>query len=266
MLSAPPPGRNKQLVLHLADGTEKIGWKTFDSVNGHRYWAWDEGARRPSKYDSTLLRAGVMEVKGVVRTAPYEPVRVSLPPDLIARREAEVILKRSLLTDGFRDRASMARQGKVDSTWDSDWHDSREEWNEAYGRHDIFAKWSPETFDWDNYLIGMRWYVRLGKQSRYGNGRQWQKAVRWRALDYSFETIGKRWLDVSRERARTIYHEAVDRVWALALEHAADKAGGGLGPIRRLSLALWDHAAGDAPSDGAQRLRRYLPDLGGGRA
>jgi hypothetical protein len=241
MITAPPPGKHKPLVLTLKDGSELIGWRVFDAhTQLYRYWVWSHEAKKPSKYTSTFQKAGMREVHPVSHRVHQQAI-VRPPIDPISKRESEVILRRGVLTDGFRDKSDAQKLGELKSSWDSDSHNDAEEWNEAYGRHQIFARWRPEAFDLDNYLIAMSWFVKLGdgkRKSVYSRYSDAQVVVRWRSLDFSFAWIGEHRLrHVSGEWVRTLYNEAVDKVWGWAIDHhRANPAS----PIRRLHRSLWE--------------------------
>jgi len=217
MLLRLPPGGHRPLLLRTRSGDEILGWRIFDSVAGaHRYWRWAPGRVRG--------RSGVVEVLGVVS---WE--KVTLPEaGPLTRREAEVLLRRGVLTDGFGDGK---RAAKVRSQLEPDAADDREAWDEAAGKLNLFGKWAPQAFDFDNYLIAMGWFARLGREP---DGARLQRVVRWRALGFSFKAIGENWLHLSRERARYLYNTGIDQVWGWAL---AEKG------IRRLPRDLWDTSA-----------------------
>jgi hypothetical protein len=219
MLLRLPPGGHRPLQLRTRNGDEILGWRIFDSVAGtHRYWRW-----APARAGGRAVweKKGVVEVQGVVSWS-----EVALPEaGPLSRREAEVLLRRGVLTDGFKDKRAV----KVRSQLELDGDDDREAWDEAAGKLNLFGKWVPEPYDHDNYLIAMGWFARLGREP---DGARIQRVVRWRALGFSFKAIGENWLHLSRERARYLYNSGVDQVWGWAL---AEEAG-----IRRLPRDLWD--------------------------
>jgi hypothetical protein len=217
-LRSMPP--NKEVAeLRLPDGTEILGWRVYDSVLGRsRYWRWSEEAPPPSD-QSAWARNGVQEVIPV-DWRPYVRPKVGVDQDAIARREAETILMRTIRADGFKRNAARGDVQGFKSSLDVD-----AAWSEEYSRYAANEKWRPEGFDWDNYLIAMRWYVELTADEK--------KVVRWRCVGRSFWWIGDMLRGVSGERARKIYNSAIDKIWSFA---ARDQAA-----IRRLSPALWDH-------------------------
>jgi hypothetical protein len=216
--SLPPAGEVAE--LQLPDGKEILGWRVFDSIlRRNRYWRWAEGDAVPSKADTVFGRAGVVEVFPV-KWRTYEPSRFELADPQVSRREAEVILMRTLKADGFRRATGEFRGVKT-----TRWPDAEPEWNEAYGRHAAKVKWKPEGFDWDNYLIAMRWYLDLSPDE--------QRAIRWYVVGKPFWFIGER-LGVSGEAARKCYNRAVEKAWGFAIRDQAQ--------LRRLSKTLWDHA------------------------
>lgn len=224
----PPPPRNEQVYLQKRDGSWVIGWANYCSLRGWRYWTRSLDAPRPSKVTSRYDLIGTVEILPVAWKPYLKPV-IAVPTDPLSRREVEVILKRAVLTDGTLRKSGRDR---LRSSWDSGLH------NDGLSLIDqvnleIFEKFTPEPFDNDNYLVGMDWLARINKKSKgFGDLNREQNAVIFRAYDFGFEWIGKEILgDVSRQRAYTVYHSAIDRVVSVALT--------GKAKVRRLSRDLW---------------------------
>lgn len=226
------PPENQKCYLRRDDGSEIVGWRIWDRVLGRsRYWAWSTDARRPSLFTSAWQKAGLLEVFPV-SWRPLNKVKVAAPLDPIARREAEVMLHRAILTDGTVRKKTDA--SAIESSWDDSWHNEDMALIDQTGL-EIFARFVPEPFDGDNYLIGMGWFAKLKKPGTGPAYTREQRAVIWRAYGYSFEWMGdKRRLDVSRQRVSTIYQGAIDRVWGLALASQAE--------VRRIPRTLWQTA------------------------
>lgn len=228
-----PPPENQKCYLRRDDGSEIIGWRIFDRVLGRsRYWAWSTDARRPSLFTSAWQKAGLLEVFPIA-WRPLNKVKVAAPLDPIARREAEIMLHRAILTDGTVRKKTDA--SAIESSWDDSWHNEETALIDQIGL-EVFARFVPEPFDGDNYLIGMGWFARLKKPGDRGkDGLQYNREQRiaiWKAYGYSFEWMGeKRRLNVSRQRVSTIYKGVIDRVWQLALADQAE--------VRRIPRALW---------------------------
>ncbi len=227
----PPPPRNSDCEFQLEDGSWKVGWSTYDQFKGWRYFIRSIDAPRPSRgITSRWDIEGCKEVSPLAWRPHHKP-KVTVPADPISRREAEIILKRAVLTDGTLHKS---RQSILRSTWDTAMLDGSMALIDQLDLL-IFDRFSPEPFDNDNYLIGMDWLARINKKAKgFNDLNREQEAVVWRAYDFSFEWIGRIKLkDVSRQRAREIYTTAVDRAWGFAL--AADCS-----QIRRLSRSFWE--------------------------
>lgn len=229
----PPPPRDDTVRFKLEDGSWVQGWANYDQNRGWRYFTRSLDAPRPSRgITSRWDIEGVLEIYPV-RWEWYFPPQVTIPNSPIARREAEVMLKRAILTDGTLLRSG---QGLLRSSWDATLH------NDGLALIDqvnleIFERFIPEAFDNDNYLIGMDWLARINKKAKgFWDLNQEQWVVIFRAYGFSFRSIGSRREvgDVSDSRARQVYKQAIDRVWGFALE---------LGPeagVRRLPRSLWN--------------------------
>jgi hypothetical protein len=232
-LSDRPPVKTV-VDFKLGDGSVVMGWRIYDTViNRSVYWAWTRAAPPPSKVTSRWDIAGMTPIKPVAwRPRPAAVVRP--PHDIIARREAEVLVHRAILTDGTM------RQGYskgVRSTWDDSWH-TDPDWQRNVGNQigmdlTTMVKFRPTPRDQQNYDDGtvLRWFANLrpANAKRPGFSEE-QTIVVLYAYGLSFELIGGK-LKRAPERVKERYSWAIDRIWSKALE---DHAG-----VRRLPRALW---------------------------
>lgn len=109
-------------------------------------------------------------------------------------------------------------------------------YEQAGGEFRDAARFHPLPQDVDDFETAMRWYVQLKDPPRDGAGRPWSLNMAQRVLLYrarpvplSFQEIG--WaVHRSAERARQVYHRAVERCHAFA--------NGGAGPADRALEAL----------------------------
>ncbi len=239
--AAYPPPAGKTVWLQDESGTEQLGWRVYDSLLGRSfYWAWSEKAKRPSRYVSRLQRAGLAPVKAVA-WRPYAPPRITLPMEPIARREAEVLVHRVILTDGTM---RGLRKGGFESSWDSDLHHDEKERGAGEMidfEHVNRTAFQPTPKDVQNYEDGvvMSWFLALraeGKRSTQEHLSDLQKTFVFKAYGFAYHVIGDK-IDVTERQAKYLYRKAVDLVWDRALAEER--------PVRRLRKEDWDrgHAA-----------------------
>lgn len=218
----------------LEDGRVVTGWRIYDSLVGRSfYWAWTREAPQASKVTSRWDIAGMTPIKPVAwRPKPKDVLKA--PHDPIARREAEVLVHRAILTDGTM------RQGYskgVKSTWDDSWH-TDPDWQRNVGNQvgvelSTLVRFRPTPRDQQNYENGtvLRWFssLRPANAKRPGFSEE-QTIVVLYAHGLSFDWIGGK-LTRAPERIKERYVWAIDRIWSRALEDS--------GGVRRLPRSLW---------------------------
>lgn len=237
VVSDPPPAR-QTVWLRTGDG-DVLGWRIFDSLLGRSYfWAWSDKAKLPSRYTSALQRAGMMPVKPVA-WKPYVRARITIPFEPIARREAEVLVHRVILTDGTM---RGLRKGGLESSWDASWHHDEEERGAGElidFEHVNKVKFQPSPRDVQNYEDGivMSWFLALRSEGRRGFNEglnEAQKALVFRAYGFSYHVIGDK-IERSQSSAKWLYRKAVDCIWDRALDEQR--------PVRRLRKEEWNRGA-----------------------
>lgn len=230
-----PPPAQKTVWLQDGNGEEVLGWGVYDGIVGRRvYWAWSDKAPRPSHYTSSLQRAGLMPVKAVA-WRPYLAARIAIPMEPIARREAEVLVHRVILTDGTM---RGLRKGGFESSWDSELHHDEKE--RGVGEmidfeHVNRTRFMPTPRDVQNYEDGvvMSWFLGLrpeGKRSSQEHLSDLQKTFVFKAYGFAYHVIGDK-IDVTERQAKYLYKKAVDLVWDRALVEER--------PVRRLRPEDW---------------------------
>jgi hypothetical protein len=222
------PKVREQAEFKLLDGSIVMGWRIYDSVLGKSfYWGWTKGAKRSSNHHSRWQVEGMTPIQPVGwRPKPKDVALVPLDP--IARREAEVLVHRAILTDGTM-KGDMSKSMK--STWDDSLHQDPDDHTERYAASELIARFKPEPRDVDNYEEGtvMRWFSALKTKPQIGlNDRQSLVAL-W-AYGLSAEYIGGI-LGLSRRRVEELYRESVDLIWDRALHDA--------GGVKRLPPRYW---------------------------
>jgi hypothetical protein len=234
-----PPPAQQTVWLRTEAGEEVLGWAVYDSLLGRRfYWQWTDNARLPSKYVSRLQRAGLAPVRAVA-WRPYSPARITIPSEPFARREAEVLVHRVILTDGTM---RGLRKGGLESSWDAALHHDEKERGAGEMidfEHVNKVRFMPTPKDVQNYEDGvvMRWFLALraeGKRGAQDGLSDLQKTFVFRAYGFSHHVIGDK-IDVTERQAKYLYRKAVDLVWDRALDE--DR------PVRRLRKEEWDRPA-----------------------
>lgn len=211
-LPLPPPAQ-VTVWLRGADGSEALGLRYFDSQLGRSFY-WRFADAKP-KAVSKLQRAGLVPFRPRA-WRPYSTERITLPSEPIARREAEILVHRTILTDGTMQGRRKGRLTAGDLGGCTHLHDAIEPRRQRY---------VPTRDDVQNYEDGvvMSWFLALPEDDM-------QTAMVLKAHGFSYHVIGDH-IDVSDVRAKLIYRKAVDHVWNRAL---ADRR-----PVRRLKKEEW---------------------------
>jgi hypothetical protein len=232
----PLPPQQTMVWLKQSDGSEVLGWRVYSSQHGKSlYWTHSKDAPLPSRYTSTLQKAGVKAVYPVA-WRPYEKTVVDMPAEPISLREAECLMLRTILTDSTMMRPA---QSGLKSSWDDTLHIASGNVGDYVGQisDSLRIKFIPEPRDRQNYLVCMAWFCQLTdarQRKSYADGFALsipQRVVALRAYRLSFEAIGDR-VGPSKQRCNVIYKTALDRIWTAA---AADQD-----QLSRLPKHLWE--------------------------
>jgi hypothetical protein len=205
------PPLKMQIEMRDADGTVVTGQALYDGIIGQRaYWHWDREAK-PTKL-TAKYQGGVLRKVEPVAWRPLKASRFDVAPEMIGRREVEVLLVRCVLTEGtYRRPGHRHLQSSTPST-------SLDVENQS-----ILETFAPERWDHDNYEVVSAWLTKLTPEQRM--------AVWLRAYRLSFEMIGDRLGRRSGQTARNTYAKAIQKAWSLALGDAKR--------LKRLPRDLW---------------------------
>lgn len=168
------------------------------------------GEAWPDPLPEPLTPAHSMPVKSPAAAEPDAPdpiddlewPRPYAQPGSITRREAEIRVLRALRVQSVN-----AEVGVSGACGPRAYGDSA---LAAWAADTAEPHWEPTRRDIADELVAMAWFCQLWSWKS-------QDALRCRAAvpRYSWRQIGQR-LKVSRERARQVYAEALDEVWAIA--------------------------------------------------
>jgi len=229
------PRAPKLVWFKREDGSQVIGWKNYDGIAGRfTFWAWTDDARQPTRYQSRWQRAGMTPVKPVA-WRPYAPERIRIPSDPIARREAELLVLRVILTDGTM---RGLRRGGLESSWDDSLHTDEKERGAGEMidfEHVNKVRFQPTPKDVQNYEDGfvMSWFLGLRSKGHWLDDKgmsETQHLMVWRAYGYALAFAGDR-IRITETNARRLYTQALDHIWEQA---QADQR-----PVRRLKRKDW---------------------------
>ena len=242
-LDIPPPLAPTLAWLKREDGTQVIGWRVRDSLLGRSFfWCWSDEARRPTKYTSRWQKAGLAPVKPVA-WRPYVPERITVPSDPIARREAEILVHRAILTDGTM---RGLRRGGLESSWDDSLHhDDKERGAGELIDYEYVNKtrFIPSPRDVQNYEDGviLSWFLSLrniGHWLERKGQSEGQYLMVWRAYGYGIRFASDK-TKVTESNGRRLIKASVDAIWDQALCETR--------PVRRPRKEEWSTDAGGGP-------------------